>query len=83
MEDYVEMGNFAGLAAPVLGGLILQRTGGDWNPLIYLVIGATMISAAAWIYLDPAASTAQTLTSLRRQSAPKTWRLESFTHNHA
>jgi hypothetical protein len=36
MEDHVEMGNFTGFAAPVLGSLILQRTGGDWNPLIYL-----------------------------------------------
>jgi ACS family glucarate transporter-like MFS transporter len=48
------MGNFAGFVAPVLGGLILQRTGGDWNPLIYLMIGAAMISALSWIYLDPA-----------------------------
>jgi MFS transporter, ACS family, glucarate transporter len=48
------MGNFAGFVAPVLGGLILQRTGGDWNPLIYLMTGAAMISALSWIYLDPA-----------------------------
>ena len=51
------MGNFAGFVAPVLGGLILQRTGGDWNPLIYLMIGAAMISALSWIYLqDPGGS---------------------------
>jgi hypothetical protein len=25
------MGNFAGFVAPVLGGLILLRTGGDWK----------------------------------------------------
>jgi MFS transporter, ACS family, glucarate transporter len=47
------MGNFAGFVAPVLGGFLLQRTGGDWNPLIYLMIGAAMISALSWIYLDP------------------------------
>ena len=47
------MGNFAGFVAPVLGGLILLRTGGDWNPLIYLMIGAAMVSALSWIYLDP------------------------------
>jgi MFS transporter, ACS family, glucarate transporter len=46
------MGNFAGFVAPVLGGLILQRTGGDWNPLIYRMVGAAMISALSWIYLD-------------------------------
>jgi MFS transporter, ACS family, glucarate transporter len=47
------MGNFAGFVAPVLGGFILLRTGGDWNPLIYLMIGAAMVSALSWIYLDP------------------------------
>ena len=43
MEDHVEMGNFAGFAAPVLGSLILQRTGGNWNPLIYLFGAACVV----------------------------------------
>jgi MFS transporter, ACS family, glucarate transporter len=47
------VGNFAGFVAPVVGGLILQRTGGNWNPLIYLMVGVAMISALSWIYLDP------------------------------
>jgi ACS family glucarate transporter-like MFS transporter len=47
------LGNLAGFVAPVLGGFILQRTGGNWNPLIYLMIGASVISAACWLYLDP------------------------------
>jgi len=47
------MGNLAGFVAPVLGGIILQRTGGNWNPLIYLMVGAAMISSLSWIYLDP------------------------------
>jgi ACS family glucarate transporter-like MFS transporter len=47
------LGNLAGFVAPVVGGLILQRTGGDWNPLIYLMIGAATISALCWLYLDP------------------------------
>jgi ACS family glucarate transporter-like MFS transporter len=47
------LGNLAGFVAPVVGGLILQRTGGNWNPLLYLMIGAATISALCWLYLDP------------------------------
>ena len=47
------LGNLAGFVAPVVGGLILQRTGGNWNPLIYLMVGASVISASCWLFLDP------------------------------
>lgn len=47
------LGNLAGFIAPVVGGIILQRTGGHWNPLIYLMIGSSLISALCWLYLDP------------------------------
>ncbi|HEY9126246.1 MAG TPA: MFS transporter [Acidobacteriaceae bacterium] len=47
------LGNLAGFAAPVIGGNILQRTGGHWNPLIYLMIGASLISATCWLFLNP------------------------------
>jgi nitrate/nitrite transporter NarK len=47
------LGNLAGFVAPVVGGLILQRTGGNWSLLIYLMIGAATISALCWLYLDP------------------------------
>jgi sugar phosphate permease len=47
------LGNLAGFVAPVVGGLILQRTGGNWNPLIHLMVGAATTSALCWLYLDP------------------------------
>ena len=47
------LGNLAGFIAPVIGGLILQRTAGNWNLLIYLMIGAAAISALCWLYLNP------------------------------
>jgi MFS family permease len=47
------LGNLAGFVAPVVGGLILQRTAGNWNPLIYLMVGAATTSALCWLYLDP------------------------------
>jgi nitrate/nitrite transporter NarK len=47
------LGNLAGFAAPVVGGIILQRTGGHWTPLIYLMVGGSIISALCWLYLDP------------------------------
>jgi len=43
------LGNLAGFVAPVAGGFILQHTGGNWNPLIYLMIGASALSAACWL----------------------------------
>jgi MFS transporter, ACS family, glucarate transporter len=50
-------GNLAGFVAPTVSGFILQRTAGNWNPLIYLMAGAAAISAASWIFLDPDHST--------------------------
>jgi predicted MFS family arabinose efflux permease len=50
------LGNLGGFVAPVVGGIILQRvgTGHDgWNLLIYSMVGASMVSAACWLYLDP------------------------------
>jgi MFS transporter, ACS family, glucarate transporter len=47
------LGNLAGFVAPVVGGMILQKTGGDWNPLIYLMVGAAATSALCWLYLNP------------------------------
>jgi MFS transporter, ACS family, glucarate transporter len=46
-------GNLAGFVAPVGGGLILSRSAGDWNVLIYLMAGASFIAAACWMVLDP------------------------------
>jgi MFS family permease len=47
------LGNLAGFVAPVVGGLILQRTAGDWNILIYTMVGAAMVSALSWLFLRP------------------------------
>jgi hypothetical protein len=46
-------GNFAGFVAPVGGGLILARSAGDWNVLLYLMVAASLAAAACWIFLDP------------------------------
>ncbi len=47
------LGNLAGFVAPVVGGVILQRTGGDWNILIYTMAAAATVSAVCWFYLNP------------------------------
>jgi MFS transporter, ACS family, glucarate transporter len=49
-------GNFAGFVAPVVGGLIVARSAGDWNVLIYLMVGASLVAAACWLFLDPGAA---------------------------
>jgi len=46
-------GNFAGFVAPVGGGFILARSAGDWNVLIYLMVGASLVAAACWMFLEP------------------------------
>lgn len=47
------LGNFAGFVAPVLGGIILDRTGNDWDLVIYMMVGSAFISSACWLFLDP------------------------------
>jgi sugar phosphate permease len=47
------LGNLAGFVAPTVGGMILQHNGGHWNPLIYLMIGSSLISASCWLVLNP------------------------------
>ena len=46
-------GNFAGFVAPVGGGLILSRAAGDWNVLLYLMVGASLAAAVCWMFLAP------------------------------
>lgn len=47
-------GNFAGFVAPVGGGLILSYSAGHWNALLYLMVGASLVAATCWLFLDPA-----------------------------
>jgi len=37
----------------VVGGLILARSAGDWNLLLYLMVGASLVAAGCWMFLDP------------------------------
>ena len=53
------LGNLAGFVAPVVGGVILQRTGGNWNILIDTMAVAATASALCWLYLDPDAARKQ------------------------
>jgi len=50
------LGNLGGFVAPVVGGMILQRMGSGhnaWNLLIDSMVGASIVSATCWLYLDP------------------------------
>jgi len=47
------LGNLAGFVMPVVGGLILQKTAGNWTALIHLMIGSDLIAALCWLYLNP------------------------------
>jgi nitrate/nitrite transporter NarK len=47
------MGNLAGFVAPAIGGLILDRTHGNWNLFLYLNVGIYLIGAMCWSFIDP------------------------------
>ena len=57
------LGNLGGFVAPVVGGVILARTHGDWNLVIEVMAGLAIISALCWLYLDPEAARRQRQTS--------------------
>jgi hypothetical protein len=66
------LGNLAAFVAPVVGGMILQRigTGVDgWNLLLYTMVGASAVSAACWLYLDPESARRERERKLRASSA--------------
>lgn len=49
-------GNFGALACPkVIGRMIdnLTRNGGDWNSVLYLIVGINLAGAVAWLVLNP------------------------------
>ena len=64
------LGNLGGFVAPVVGGILLQRTGGNWNLLIITMSAASVISALCWLYLDPEAARAQRLRITARATEP-------------
>jgi nitrate/nitrite transporter NarK len=47
------LGNFAGFAAPVVFGYILQATGSNYNIVMYTMAVASAVSGACWFFLDP------------------------------
>jgi MFS transporter, ACS family, glucarate transporter len=47
------LGNFAGFVAPVVFGLILQDTNNNWAMVMYTMAGASVVSAACWLFLEP------------------------------
>ena len=47
------LGNFAGFVAPVVFGLILQKTDNNWAMVMYTMAAAAVVSAACWFFLEP------------------------------
>lgn len=46
------MGNFAGIVAPYIGGVILQRTANDWNTFLYTMAGAYAVGILLWPFIN-------------------------------
>jgi ACS family glucarate transporter-like MFS transporter len=47
------MGNLAGFVAPMTGGYILQRTGGNWNMFLYTMAAMYLLGTFCWPFIDP------------------------------
>lgn len=47
------MGNLGGFAAPWIGGLILERTGNDWNAFLYTMAGVYLVGTLCWPFINP------------------------------
>ncbi len=47
------MGNLAGFASPFVCGIILQRTGGDYNQFIYVGAAVYLVGLVSWPFIDP------------------------------
>jgi len=47
------LGNFAGVVAPVVFGLILQGTDNNWAAVMYTMAAAAIVSALCWFFLEP------------------------------
>ena len=43
--------NFSGFLAPVVGGMLLEATGNDWTPMLWLMSGVAGIGALSWIVI--------------------------------
>lgn len=47
-------GNFAGFIAPWITGILLQRSGNDWNQVLYVMTGVAAVGAVLWFFIDTA-----------------------------
>ena len=47
------LGNFAGFVAPVVFGIILQKTDNNWAMVMYTMAAASIVSALCWFFLEP------------------------------
>jgi ACS family glucarate transporter-like MFS transporter len=47
------MGNLAGFVAPVVGGVILEKSGANWDVFIDTMAAAAFVSACCWLTLNP------------------------------
>ena len=43
--------NFSGFLAPVVGGMLLEASGNDWTPMLWLMSGVAGLGAASWIVM--------------------------------
>ena len=64
------MGNLAGFVAPVTGGFLLERSGGNWNLLLYLMMAIGVVGALCWPFIDPVTPIDETSPTASAEARP-------------
>src|ERR1700733_15256331 len=72
------LGNLAGFIAPVVGGVILEHTGENWNIVIDTMVGAAMVSSLCWLYLNPESAQRQRKQGALSAPANMSWESPSL-----
>lgn len=47
------MGNIAGFVAPMVGGAMIEKSGGDYTGFLYTMVLAYVLGALVWPFIDP------------------------------
>jgi MFS transporter, ACS family, glucarate transporter len=63
------MGNLAGATSTMIGGVLLMRTGNDWNLFITLLASVYFLGVACWPFINPDKPVEAAAPTLRPSSA--------------
>ncbi|WP_336963125.1 MFS transporter [Sphingobium aquiterrae] len=72
--------NFSGFVAPWIAGIILQKSGDDWNQVLHVMTGVAALGAVLWLFINPTGqrATDETQTETDTEATPASEALQPF-----